>query len=147
MTAPLGAAPVGDATWRAARRARRAREWLLQGAVVLALAGLTLLVARRVVDQQLADVEAGGVGEEREPRLDAARVEVGTDVVADDERDRDERDRERTLDEPVAQPSGAARRAPRRIADRRGVPSRHVRARCASGSAARTSGRPWSRGC
>jgi hypothetical protein len=105
-------------------------------------------VARGVVDQQLADVEAGRIGEEAEPRLDAARVEVRADVAGDDERKCDHREREPALDEPVAQPARAARRAPCRIADRRGERSRHCRALLrASGSAARTSGRPWSRGC
>lgn len=56
MTAPL-AAPVGDAAWRAARRARRVREWLVQGAVALALAALAVLVARNVG----ANLDARGI--------------------------------------------------------------------------------------
>ena len=41
MAAPL-AAPVGDAAWRAARRARRLRDWLVQGGLALALLALAL---------------------------------------------------------------------------------------------------------
>ena len=57
MTAPLGAAPVGDAAWRAARRARWMREWIVQGAVAIALVALAALVARNVG----ANLDARGI--------------------------------------------------------------------------------------
>ena len=37
-----------DAAWRARRRARRRRDWLLQGAVALLLVALAVLLARNV---------------------------------------------------------------------------------------------------
>jgi general L-amino acid transport system permease protein len=43
---PLNAG--GDAAWRARQRARRRREWLVQGAIALALVALFLLFARNV---------------------------------------------------------------------------------------------------
>ena len=51
------AAPVGDAAWRAARRARRLRDWLVQGALVVALVALALAVARNVG----ANLDARGI--------------------------------------------------------------------------------------
>ena len=51
------AAPRGDAAWRAARRARRGREWLVQGALAVALVALVALVARNVG----ANLEARGI--------------------------------------------------------------------------------------
>ena len=51
------AAPPGDAAWRAARRVRRVREWLVQGAVAIALAALVVLVARNVG----ANLDARGI--------------------------------------------------------------------------------------
>jgi len=42
------AAPVGDAAWRAARRARRLRDWLVQGALAVALVAVALVVGHNV---------------------------------------------------------------------------------------------------
>jgi general L-amino acid transport system permease protein len=50
-------APPGDAAWRAARRARRLREGLVQGALALALVALVALVARNVG----ANLDARGI--------------------------------------------------------------------------------------
>jgi len=51
------AAPIGDAAWRAARRTRRLRDWLVQGAVALALVALAALVARNIG----ANLDARGI--------------------------------------------------------------------------------------
>jgi general L-amino acid transport system permease protein len=51
------AAPTGDAAWRAARRARRARDWLVQGAIAIALVALAALVGRNVG----ANLDARGI--------------------------------------------------------------------------------------
>lgn len=44
----MSAAPAGDAAWRARERARRQREWLLQGALVLVLALVCIGLASNV---------------------------------------------------------------------------------------------------
>ena len=196
------AAPVGDAAWRAARRARRLRDWLVQGALVVALVALALAVARNVG----ANLDARGIKSGFGFLADPAGFNIGElliDYTAQDSYLRAfmagmantlrvalagivlssllgvavgllrlahhplvrgltgayvEVFRNVPLviqllaiyllvTELLPDSSGAAGCAPRRIADRRGVRSRHVRGRCASGSAARTSGRPWSRGC
>jgi general L-amino acid transport system permease protein len=51
------AAPVGDAAWRAARRARRLRDWLVQGALAVALVALALAIGRNVG----ANLDARGI--------------------------------------------------------------------------------------
>jgi general L-amino acid transport system permease protein len=56
VAAPL-AAPVGDAAWRAARRARRLRDWLVQGGLALAVLALARVVARNVG----ANLDARGI--------------------------------------------------------------------------------------
>jgi len=56
VAAPL-AAPVGDAAWRAALRARRLRDWIVQGALALAVLALALVVARNVG----ANLDARGI--------------------------------------------------------------------------------------
>ena len=76
-------------------------------------------VARGVLEEQLADVEAGGIAQEAEARLDLARLEVGADVVRQADDDGDEDQRERALDDDRARPLGAAARAPGGVADGR----------------------------
>ena len=44
----MSAAPLGDATWRARERARRRREWLLQGGVALLLLALLAVLAHNI---------------------------------------------------------------------------------------------------
>jgi general L-amino acid transport system permease protein len=44
----MSAAPIGDAAWRARQRARRRREWALQGTLALLLVGLALLFAHNI---------------------------------------------------------------------------------------------------
>ena len=56
MAAPH-AAPVGDAAWRAARRARRLRDWLVQGALAVALVAVALVVGHNVG----ANLDARGI--------------------------------------------------------------------------------------
>ena len=51
------AAPVGDAAWRAARRARRLRDWLVQGALAVALVAVALVVGHNVG----ANLDARGI--------------------------------------------------------------------------------------
>src|SRR6058998_3952541 len=41
-------APIGDAAWRARQRARRLREWALQGALALVLLALAIGFARNI---------------------------------------------------------------------------------------------------
>ena len=51
------AAPVGDAAWRAARRARRLRDWHVQGALAVALVAIALVVGHNVG----ANLDARGI--------------------------------------------------------------------------------------
>ena len=59
-------------------------------------------VARRVVEQQLADVESGRVAQEVEARLDLPRFEVGGDVAREQDRKHDQKQGDRALQQPVA---------------------------------------------
>ena len=59
-------------------------------------------VACGVVDQQLANIEAGGVAQEIEARPDLARIEIGDDIARDVHHHRDEQESEQALDQPCA---------------------------------------------
>jgi len=50
-------APLGDAAWRARQRARRLREWLVQGGLALAVVGVLALLAQNVA----ANLAARGI--------------------------------------------------------------------------------------
>ena len=111
--------------------------------------GAQVAVARAVLEQQLADVEAGRVAQEAEARLDLARLEVGGDVL----REAGERGRRATSASAPCSSHSRRRRARCRarqaaspVARRQAAPCRAAAASF-SGSAARTSGRPWSTGC
>jgi general L-amino acid transport system permease protein len=54
------AAPLGDAAWRARQRARRAREWLLQGLAALALLALAAAFAHNIaVNLEARQIKSG----------------------------------------------------------------------------------------
>ena len=59
-------------------------------------------VSRRVLEQQLADVEPGRVAQEVEARPDVARFEVGGDVAREHEGERDQQQGDDALEQPFA---------------------------------------------
>ena len=78
-------------------------------------------VAGAVLEQQLADVEAGRVAQKAEPRLDLARLEIGGDVARDRRGDGEQDEDDRALDQPGANAFGATAGAPGGVAGRRRV--------------------------
>ena len=63
----MSAAPTGDAAWRARQRARRLREWLLQGALALVVLGVLAGLAQNIAANLEARQIKSGFGFLRDP--------------------------------------------------------------------------------